>query len=86
MDTQHTGRANLNLLLACISVHDLKVGITWQGYSTPTFTVYRKENLNLSYIRANVRETNIHWLEWLKKIFIEMIIRKITRYHLYLNA
>ena len=50
MDTQHTGRVNLNLFLACISVHDLKVDITWQGYPTPTFTVYRKENLNLSIV------------------------------------
>ena len=38
---------HINIFIACISVHDLKVNITWQGYPAPTFTVHRKENLNL---------------------------------------
>ena len=45
-------RVNLNLFLACIIVHndrvgDPKVDIMWQGYPTPTFSVYRKDNLNI---------------------------------------
>ena len=51
MDTQHTVRVNRNLPSACIVVHDLKVDITLQGCPTPTFTVYRKENLNPIYLK-----------------------------------
>ena len=42
------GRVNINIFLACFRVGDLKLDITWQGYSQQTFNVDRKENLNLS--------------------------------------
>ena len=48
------GRVNLNLFLSLHNsakrVGDPKMGITSQGYPTSTFSVYRKENINLSIV------------------------------------
>ena len=46
------GRVHLNILLSCIRVGDPNMDITRQGNPTCTFSVYRKENLNLSIMNV----------------------------------